>query len=299
MVNIAIVGMGLIGGSLGMALRGCKARGKRLYHVTGIGRDTGKLASALELGAADRVTTDWPEGVREADIVVLCTPVDLVSPSIKRLLTGLKPGVILTDAGSVKGPVIRSVRTVLNQAYRSAGHRPSFIGAHPMAGAEKSGIRHARADLYRGAAVVLTPEARSSRRALEAVRALWNDAGARTFCLDAGRHDRIVSVISHLPHILSFTLSSSAGKLQKKEPLTARLLAGSFRDMTRVADSNPGDWAVICHDNRNAVRAALGRYIEALTGVRRNLPSAARLEKIFAAGSNERKRLAAMRGWEG
>ena len=154
MKNVSIIGMGLIGGSLGMALKK-RARGK--YHVTAVGRNPKKLKHAKKIKAADVVTIDMAGGVKGADIIVICTPVDLIAATVKKILPFVKQGAVITDAGSVKGAVLNDVKKVFLSAKRYSLYA-NFVGAHPMAGSEKYGIKAARSDLYNGASVVITPD---------------------------------------------------------------------------------------------------------------------------------------------
>lgn len=283
MKKIAIIGVGLIGGSLGMALR----RHHKKYFVTGIGRSEEKLRAALRSGAVDEATTDMGCGVKEADIVVICTPVDTIAATVRQMLPFVKPGAIITDAGSVKGPVVADVKKVLARFPGTPSSRAVFIGGHPMAGSEKNGVDHARAALYDGASVVLTPATAASSAAGRALSRLWHDAGASVIFMDAGRHDRIVAATSHLPHCLAFSLC----RIAARAPGAEKLLAGSFRDATRVAASSSRDWAVICSANRREVGRAIDAMINELTHIRRTLAGTKKLEARLAAGKADCDRL--------
>lgn len=283
MKKIAIIGVGLIGGSLGMALR----RHQKKYFVTGIGRNEGKLNAALRSGAIDEATTDMGCGVAEADVVVICTPVDTIADTVRQILPLVKPGAIITDAGSVKVSVITEVKKVFARFSGKRSSLPVFIGGHPMAGCEKNGIDHASPGLYTGATVVLTPAAAASTAAGRAVSRLWQDAGASVVFMDEGRHDRIVAATSHLPHCLAFSLC----RIAARAPGAEKLLAGSFRDATRVAGSNSRDWAVICAANRKEVGRAIDAMVKELTAIRRSLAGTNTLAARLAAGAADRVRL--------
>ncbi|MHB9154745.1 MAG: prephenate dehydrogenase [Endomicrobiales bacterium] len=286
--KVAIIGVGLIGGSLGLALR-ARASG---YRVTGIGRDEKKLRLALEAGAVDGWTTRFDEGLADADIVVVCTPVDVIVPTVRRLLPFLRPGAVVTDAGSVKGSVTRGVRKLFAGTRRGKGAPvPVFIGAHPMTGSEKAGIRFASKDLYKGASVVLTPGKGAPDAAKKAVERMWRSAGANIFVMAPEEHDRLVANTSHLPHVLAFALSRRVARLDSADPFTAKLLAGSFRDLTRIADSNPRDWAAICAANAQELGRAIDGYIRDLEDARRKLGDARSLEKLFSGARAGRKKL--------
>jgi prephenate dehydrogenase len=237
--TVAVIGVGLIGGSLGLALR----RSKR-YRVLGIARRPSTLQEARRLGAIDAGSTNLTD-VYQADLVVLATPVDSIVPIMHQIRPFLKPSAIVTDVGSVKGVldhVIRGVR---------------FVGAHPLAGSHKTGVRSARSDLFHGATCVLVPQDRS---ALGPVRRMWETAGARTLELSARAHDEAVALTSHLPHLLAHALVQSAMKRPHQKVIKA-LMAGSFRDTTRVASSDPEQWVQIFQANLKNVRRA-ARFFE-------------------------------------
>jgi prephenate dehydrogenase len=282
MKHISIIGVGLIGGSLGMALK--KNAGKK-YHVTGVGRNPAKLKAAKRLGAVDAFTTDLKEGVKDADIIVICLPVHLITPTVKKILPFIKPGAVITDAGSVKGSIIKEVRKVLPASKRSN----VFIGAHPMAGSERSGVKAARAELYKGATVVIDASAHS--KAADDVIAMWKTAGAKIVRMNSAAHDRAVALISHLPHAMAFSLCSLSEKLKKTNPQISKLIAGSFKDMTRIADSNPADWASICGANKLEISKAIDMFIKELIAVKKVLKNTAALEKRFEKAKTARRKL--------
>ncbi len=242
--TVAIIGVGLIGGSLGMALRR-----SRKYRVWGIGRHRKQLQRARRLGAVDRFSTKLQD-VRHADIVVVGVPVDHEIPVIREMLPYLKPQAVVTDVGSVKQSILLGVARLKTQ---TPFH---FIGGHPLAGSHRTGVAAARSDLFKGATCVLV---RQGRAPLAAVRRLWKTAGARTMVLSAEDHDRAVALISHLPHVLAHALVRMVMDHPDRRTLTP-LLAGSFRDVTRVASSDPEQWAQILRANAAAVRAALAEF---------------------------------------
>ncbi len=287
--KVAIIGVGLIGGSLGMALRSCR---KRRYHVTGIGRNAEHLAQAKRRGAVDDVSLDIAAGVRDADIVVIGTPVDTIADMVNAAAPLMKSGAVITDAGGVKERVERDVLRSLRIMQRKA---PCFVGAHPMAGHERSGIVYAAKDIYDGAAVAVVPPSGCDKRAFQRVVTMWKDAGAIPLAMTAPGHDTAAAVVSHLPHIIAFALSRQAAATQQKVAGTMALAAGSFRDVTRVADSSPRDWAAICHANRRAIRSHLSAHIRALEKIRASLDDPRALERCFLDGHESRARLYADR----
>jgi len=281
MKNVAIIGVGLIGGSLGMALR---SSGK--YLVTGVGRDIKKLLLARRRGALDYSTMDLRAGVSNADIVVIATPVDVIAPMAAKIGAHVRPGTVITDVGSVKKEITDDIRLLFPRRYPAV-----FVGAHPLAGLEKSGVTFACNDLYRSSWVVMTPGSGAPHAAIKTIRSLWHACGARTVVMTPAEHDRLVAVTSHLPHALAFALCNAAAQSHKSNRATAKLLAGSFRDMTRIADSNTRDWAAICNMNRGELASAIDMFIERLGYVKKCLGSPEKLARFFETGKSARQRL--------
>lgn len=238
----AIFGPGLIGGSVAMALRS-RAPGMR---ISAWGRRREQLDELLCSGLADTATTDPAEAVRDCDIVVLCTPVGTMPDLASALAPALAPGAVVTDAGSVKGCVVAKLTPIL-------GDR--FVGGHPMAGSERSGLAAARADLFQGAACIVTPSTESSASALETTCSFWSLLGCAVTRMDAAEHDRLVARLSHLPHALAFALMNLV--IDTLPDKAQDLAGGSFRDATRVAASDPALWTGILTENRTEVAAAL------------------------------------------
>ena len=232
MKTVAIVGVGLIGGSLGQALR----RSKR-YKVLGIARKSSTLRDAKRMGAIDSGSLKLSD-VSHADIVVLCTPVDSIVPLISKLKPSLKPRAIVTDVGSVKGILDKQIRGV------------RFVGSHPLAGSHKTGVKAARPDLFKGATCVVVPRDRS---ALKTIREMWKTVGAKVIEMSASAHDDAVAFTSHLPHVIAHALVHTVSQRPQQKILTS-LMAGSFRDVTRVASSDPDQWLQIFHANYNNLK---------------------------------------------
>jgi prephenate dehydrogenase len=239
--TVAIIGVGLIGGSLGQALR---RSGK--YRVLGIGRHPARLRRAKRLGAIDQASTDLSDAGR-ARIVVLCPPVDEIVPIFRKILPFLAPGTFVTDVGSVKGPILSGVAHVKG---RNLIH---FVGGHPLAGSHQTGIRSATPELFKGSTCVLVPLGKAP---VGPIAAMWRAVGAQIRVLPAPVHDRAVAMISHLPHVLAHALIQLvAGRRDRRVLLP--LLAGSFRDATRVASSDAEQWSQIFRSNAPNLRAAL------------------------------------------
>lgn len=244
---LAVVGVGLIGGSVA---RGAKARGLA-DEVVGVGRDPGRLEEARRAGALDRATTDLATGLHGADLVLLATPVGSLPGLVREAWALLGPGAVLTDAGSVKGPVV---------AAASAGPgRPgtAFVGGHPLAGSERAGFPASRPDLFEGALTILTPTRSTPPEAVARVTALWEGLGSQVRLMSADEHDRAVATISHLPHLIAYALVGAA-----RDALA--LAAGGFQDTTRIAASDEMLWVDIFRENRELLLTALGGFTHLL-----------------------------------
>jgi prephenate dehydrogenase len=238
-----LVGTGLIGGSIGLALR------KAGWSVVGTDADPERAQAALAHGAVDAVGED-----PSSDLTVVATPVGAIATEARRLLDAGHP--VVTDVGSVKAPVVAAV-----------GH-PAFVGGHPMAGSEQEGIEAATPDLFEGATWVLTPTAATDDRAYATVRSAIVALGAEVVDLEPARHDALVAEVSHVPHLTAATLMRLADERAEEHRALLRLAAGGFRDMTRVAAGHPGIWPDICAENREAIVEVLDRLITALGEVR-------------------------------
>ena len=237
-----IVGTGLIGGSIGLALR---ARG---WHVTGRDRDRARAARAVELGALDAVGDDTG-----AELTFVATPVGAV---VAEARAALAAGGIVTDVGSVKSPIVGGV------------DHSRFVGGHPMAGSEQEGVEGADASLFEGTTWVLTPAQTTDPDAYARVRSVVSSLGADVVALPPERHDALVAVVSHVPHLTAATLMGLAAQGAEEHAALLRLAAGGFRDMTRVAAGHPGIWPDICAENRVAIVEALDRLIAAVGDMR-------------------------------
>ena len=244
--NAAIVGVGMIGGSLALALR---ERGLAT-RITGIDRSETALNLARESGAIDAGTTDLAAGVRGADVIIFATPVTLLPAQLEMIAPFVRPDALITDMGSVKGRIVMAGQKLFG---------PRFVGGHPMAGSERSGFAAAKADLFEGAAWAIVRAApfvletdESARRLAELVSAL----GANPIALDAARHDRIVALVSHLPHLLSFAFAKGVNGNPDSE-LARRMAGGSYRDIMRVSAADPELWRGIFLENRAALLEVL------------------------------------------
>lgn len=252
-----MIGVGLLGGSLGLAARQRGLAGE----VAGFVRRPASLAECVNAGAVDAATQDLAEAARDADLVVLCTPIGQMGELAARLAPLLPPQAVVTDVGSVKAEVVRH----LEPLFARAG--ASFVGSHPMAGAEKMGVAHARADLFHQAVCVITPTSASDPGAAGMLAALWAGVGGQVVRLAPELHDRLVARSSHLPQALATTLAGYV--LDEASPREQALLcAGGFRDGTRIASGSPEMWRDIMLANREPLVAALREFSGRLDALR-------------------------------
>jgi prephenate dehydrogenase len=245
--RLSILGVGLLGGSIGLAVR------QRLKncHVIGYGHRSATLDAALEMGALDEAFDEPASAVRDADMVILCTPVSLLSPLLAQIAGALAPGTIVTDVGSTKRSVVETADKLLNPDAH-------FVGSHPMAGSEKRGVQFARPDLFERAVCITTPTHRTNQAALAKVENFWQLLGMRTTRLDPTEHDRLLADVSHLPHLLAAALVSM------QDDAAFNLCGKGFLDVTRIAGGDAGLWRDILLDNRDNVRQSIKRLTEQL-----------------------------------
>jgi prephenate dehydrogenase len=247
--KITIVGVGLIGGSLGLA---CKEKGLA-EHIVGAGRTKAHLEKAVQLGAIDAFELELDRAVTDADLVILATPVGTIPGLLSRLVKYLKPGAVVTDAGSTKARIVEA-------AERLMPADTHFVGGHPIAGRENSGVEAASACLFQGAKSILTPTPRTKPEALAQIKKLWEQLGAQVIFMDVEQHDRTLAIISHLPHMVAYSLVNTLADLDEKGDELIALSAGGFRDFTRIAASDPLMWRDICLDNAQHVIDAIEHF---------------------------------------
>ena len=260
--KIVIFGVGLIGGSVALALK----RNHPAVKIVGVGRAGESLQAALDMGAIDQAETSAAAALQHADIVLLAAPVAQTASLLTSIAPHLEANTVVTDVGSTKCDVIEHARTLLGENARQ------FVPGHPIAGAEKSGVSAARADLFDGKNVVLTPLDITSPQALSAVSALWERTGARINTMSGEQHDGIFAAVSHLPHLLAFALVDDLAR----RPNAAQLFdfaASGFRDFTRIAGSSPEMWRDISLANRPALLQELDAYQAELSHLRQLLES--------------------------
>lgn len=255
--RVTIIGVGLIGASLALAMREkglCRT-------IIGNGRKEENLKRAKEIGIIDDYRLDSASSVGGSDLVVLCTPVGLFKKVAAAIRPALKKGALVTDVGSVKGGLVEELETFMPEGVQ-------FIGSHPIAGGDKSGIDEARKNLFEGARCIVTPTARSSKDALEAVISLWKSTGGFVEIMDPFRHDEIFALVSHLPHIVAYALVNTVDSI---EPDRIDYSGGGFRDTTRIAMSSPELWRDISMLNRDNLIKVLHVFKENLSRIESEL----------------------------
>jgi prephenate dehydrogenase len=262
--TVAIVGVGLIGGSIGLALR----ERKLAREVVGIGRREAGLQTAVQAGAVDRGTTVLSAGIADAQLVIVCTPVDTIADFVSQAAAACANRTLITDAGSTKAAIVKAVEATLVD--RRDG--PRFVGSHPLAGDHRTGVEFARGDLFEGRKVVVTPTEQSHRAAVVEIIGFWQSLGAEAVTMSPAEHDHALAATSHLPHLVAAALALST----PKELLP--LAASGWRDTTRIAGGDPEIWRAIFTTNRQEVLEALKRF-ERWTG---------EIRELLALGHDER-----------
>ena len=277
-MRLAVIGVGLIGGSFALALK----KAGKVTQVVGVGRNRANLDIARERHIIDAIAPDAAAAAREADVVLVATPVGQF-PSVFAQLKDTKA--LITDGGSTKRDVVAAARTALGAKIAQ------FVPGHPVAGAEKSGAGAAAADLFKGRRVILTPLQENPAASVTQVQALWEACGARVTRLDPDEHDAVLAAVSHLPHLLAYALVHDIAGRGNAEQLFS-YAAGGFRDFTRIASSHPEMWRDICIANRDALLAEVARYSAQLGLIEKLLQAgdADALEKLFSEARDARDR---------
>jgi len=254
--RLAIIGVGLIGGSLAQALREADA----VVEVVGCGRGKSNLEKAVELGVIDRYTHDVSEAVDGADMVFVAVPLGAMKATFQAMQGHLIPDAIITDGGSAKASVVRD-------AAEAFGELPAnFVPGHPIAGTEHSGVEAAFSTLYQNRRIILTPLSGTDPEALAKVDAMWRLCGADVTHMEVEHHDEILAATSHLPHMLAFSLVDALAQMKENDEIF-RYAAGGFRDFTRIASSSPVMWRDICLANRDALGEMLKCFADELTSL--------------------------------
>ncbi len=258
--KMTVIGTGLIGGSLALALKAADAVGV----VTGVGRGLANLQQAVELGVVDRFSQDAEAAVADADVVFLSTPVKTLPVMAARVLPHMKPGAILTDGGSVKEHIVAEIEPLVPAGVH-------FVPGHPIAGTERSGSVAAFASLYQDRRCILTPTDRTDADALELVRRMWQAAGSEVVIMDVVKHDRILAAISHLPHMVAYALVNAVASDERYGEDILKYSAGGFRDFTRIASSDPSMWRDIALTNREALLDMISGFETMLTELKQDI----------------------------
>ena len=267
--RLAIIGVGLIGGSLSLALKEAGAVGE----VIGCGRGKPNLEKAIELGVIDSYRRDPSEAVKGADVVFLATPVQTLGLVTQQCLPGLKPGAIITDGGSVKGDVVKAIEPLLPEGVH-------FVPGHPIAGTENSGAEAAFPSLYHDKRCILTPTENTDPQALELIEQMWRTVGSNVVRMPLEKHDKILAAISHLPHMVAYSLVNAVGSYDHYEENILEYSAGGFRDFTRIASSDPTMWRDIAETNRDALLEMMEQFEKSLAELKTDIAEG-NGEKLF------------------
>lgn len=279
--RLAIIGVGLIGGSLARALRAAGA----VDEIVGCGRALANLQRARALGVIDRLTQDPADAVAGADLVFIAVPLGAMRDVFASIRDQLDARAVLTDGGSVKGSVVADALAVFGHA------PPCLVPGHPIAGTEHSGVEASFAELYHQRRVILTPLPETDPEALRRVTLMWEQCGAEVTCMSVAHHDEVLAATSHLPHMLAFGLVDALARMRENDEIF-RYAAGGFRDFTRIASSNPVMWRDICLANREALSAMLARFGIEMTDLAESIRQADgdRLLTIFERAKSARDR---------
>lgn len=280
--RLTIIGVGLIGGSLA---RVCRKKGLA-DELVGVGRGRKNLELALELGVIDRWSHQVEEGVDGADGVVLATPMGTIIPLAERMAPHIEAGCLVTDVGSTKASVVEPLERLLQPT-------AAFVGGHPIAGTEKSGVEASFETLFEGFRCILTPTDRTDTEALARVQSLWEACGMSVVCMDPDTHDTLLAGVSHLPHMVAYALINTVTGLSSNDHDAVAYSAGGFRDFTRIAASDPTMWRDICLANRKPLLAMIDRFSGSLDELREAIEGAdgEALQELFAAARRIREGL--------
>ena len=271
--RITIWGVGLIGGSLGLALKKNGFQGQRV----GLGRNIGRLEKALQSDAVDVVTTETAEGLRGSDLVVLCTPVELVPVLVQHIIevVGSQQSMVLTDVGSTKSVLVQTVEAQLRE---HGSNTISFVGGHPMAGSHETGVGAARATLFENATCLVTPTESTDSDSLQQVRSLWEFVGAVPHLLSPEIHDLLIGAASHLPHLIASLLTNTVANVETEHHKALDFTATGFRDSTRIAAGSPDLWTGIFSQNRDVLLSLIDDIVDNLSEFKTLLQTDNRVE---------------------
>ncbi len=278
--KMTVIGVGLLGASLAKA---CKERGL-VEEISGYGRNRENLEKSKDLKIIDHCPADLGAAVSGADLIVLCTPVSTLVPLMQNLASEVRPGTLITDVGSVKEPIVKGINKLVPKGV-------FFVGSHPIAGGENSGLEASTADLYQDAKCIVTPTDATDKKAVEKISALWQAVGMEVVSLSAEEHDFIFGAVSHLPHIVAYALMNTLGALRTPNGCEVTAYSGDgLRDITRIASSDPVMWRDICLSNRNHSLDLIDRFQNKLEEIRSTIErgDGQELKKEFIAANKYR-----------
>ena len=281
--QITILGIGLIGASLALSCRQRKLAGT----LVGFGRNAANLKKAQERGIIDSGSTDLKTAVTGSDLIVLCTPVGVLAERVREMIPFLQDGCIITDAGSVKGPLVEEIDALVPKTIY-------YVGAHPIAGGEQSGLEVAREDLLTGAKCIITPTADTQAEALERVTEFWAEVGMQTLTMDAHEHDTVFGALSHLPHVVAYALMNTVANVKTtSHGDILSMSGGGLKDITRIASSDPVMWRDICLKNKLPVVTLINQFQSALENIKTLIEQdqAEALQETFASANGHRGKL--------
>jgi prephenate dehydrogenase len=281
--QVTIIGVGLLGASLGKAMR----HEGLVDKIIGYGRNQDNLKNAVDLKIIDRGAKDLKSAVENSDLIIICVPVGRMASVVKELMPSVKTGCHITDVGSVKGPLVEELENII-------GKTAHFIGSHPLAGGEKSGLSDSNKDLFNGARCIVTPTSSSDSDALKKVSTLWEKVGMSVSTMDAEEHDKALGAVSHLPHVVAFALMNTVGDLKTSDDEKyLSFSAGGLRDTTRIASSDPVMWRDICTHNSKQVLKCIDLFQKSLGTIKEHIEKdeGGNLEESFKSANNHRLKL--------
>lgn len=281
--QITILGVGLIGASLAHSCRQHKLADK----IVGFGRNAANLKKAQEKNIIDSGSTDLKTAVTGSDLIVICTPVGVLVKRVREMIPFLQDGCIITDAGSVKGPLVEEIDALVPDTVH-------YVGAHPIAGGEQSGLEAANADLLTGAKCIITPSANTQAEALQRVTAFWTEVGMETISMDAHEHDTVFGALSHLPHVVAYALMNTVANVKtESHGDILSMSGGGLKDITRIASSDPVMWRDICLKNKLPIVTLINQFQNELENIKTLIEQdqAKALQETFANANVHRGKL--------
>ena len=281
--QMTILGVGLIGASLAQS---CRQR-EVVKTIVGFGRNGDNLQKAQELNIIDSGSTDLKTAVEGSDLIVLCTPVSVLADRVREMIPFLQEGCIITDAGSVKGGLVEAIDALMPDSI-------DYVGAHPIAGGEQSGLDASSGDLLTGAKCIITPTAKTRKKALQRITEFWTEVGMQTFAMDAHEHDMVFGALSHLPHVVAYALMNTVANVKtENHGDILSMSGGGLKDITRIASSDPVMWRDICLENKRPVVKLINQFQEALENIKTLIEQdqADALQETFAHANVHRGKL--------